>query len=118
MSSNYCGSERLQKELYGLLPSPLSNGIRVIPPPYGTDTAWFGARLISNVSLLNLLFPVQGTFWVVSVKNLFFLCFSNVNNIAHFKSHYSHIYKKCSIIIQVGYSLNHKMKKKTGENNL
>ncbi|KAL0550180.1 hypothetical protein IC582_014683 [Cucumis melo] len=43
-------AERLQKELYGLLPSPLSNGIRVIPPPYGTDTAWFGARLISNLS--------------------------------------------------------------------
>ncbi|XP_022932370.1 actin-related protein 8 [Cucurbita moschata] len=41
---------RLQKELYGLLPSPMSDGIRVIPPPYGTDTAWFGARLISNLS--------------------------------------------------------------------
>ena len=43
-------AERLQKELYRLLPSPMSNGIRVIPPPYGTDTAWFGARLISNLS--------------------------------------------------------------------
>lgn len=43
-------AERLQKELYGLLPSSISNGLRVIPPPYGADTAWFGARLISNLS--------------------------------------------------------------------
>ncbi|CAK9180723.1 unnamed protein product [Ilex paraguariensis] len=26
----------------------MSSGIRVIPPPYGTDSAWFGAKLISN----------------------------------------------------------------------
>lgn len=43
-------AERLQKELHELLPSPMSNGVRVIRPPYGTDTAWFGARLISNLS--------------------------------------------------------------------
>jgi len=26
------------------------NGIRVIPPPYGADTPWFGAKIIGNVS--------------------------------------------------------------------
>ena len=43
-------SERLEKELRELLPLYLSTGIRVIPPPYGLDSAWHGARLISNVS--------------------------------------------------------------------
>ncbi|GMY30732.1 actin-related protein 8 isoform X1 [Fagus crenata] len=43
-------AERLEKELQGLLPPSISNGIRVIPPPYGGDTAWFGAKLISNSS--------------------------------------------------------------------
>lgn len=42
--------ERLEKELYGLLPTSLSSGVRVLPPPYGTDSAWFGAKLVSNVS--------------------------------------------------------------------
>jgi actin-related protein 8 len=51
---NSFGSERLEKELQGLLPPSISNGIRVIPPPYGGDTAWFGAKLISNVSYLYL----------------------------------------------------------------
>ncbi|KAI5321431.1 hypothetical protein L3X38_030502 [Prunus dulcis] len=41
---------RLEKELHGLLPPSVSKGITVIPPPYGADTAWFGAKLISNVS--------------------------------------------------------------------
>lgn len=49
---NSFGSERLEKELHGLLPASISNGIRVIPPPYGVDTAWFGAKLVSNVSYL------------------------------------------------------------------
>ncbi|KAL6513984.1 Actin-like protein arp8 [Orobanche hederae] len=39
---------RLEKELYGLLPAFISDGIRVIPPSYGADSAWFGAKLISN----------------------------------------------------------------------
>ncbi|KAK9268723.1 hypothetical protein L1049_000484 [Liquidambar formosana] len=43
-------AERLEKELNGLLPSSVSNGIRVIPPPFGADSAWFGAKLISNLS--------------------------------------------------------------------
>ncbi|KAL5802065.1 hypothetical protein ACOSQ4_030370 [Xanthoceras sorbifolium] len=43
-------AERLDKELHKLLPPPISNGIRVIPPPNGADTAWFGAKLISNSS--------------------------------------------------------------------
>ncbi|XP_075667981.1 actin-related protein 8 isoform X1 [Castanea sativa] len=43
-------AERLEKELHGLLPASISNGIRVIPPPYGADTAWFGAKLVSNLS--------------------------------------------------------------------
>ncbi|KAH6786222.1 actin-related protein 8 [Perilla frutescens var. hirtella] len=41
---------RLEKELYSLLPSSLSNGVRVLPPPNGTDSAWFGAKLVSNLS--------------------------------------------------------------------
>lgn len=43
-------AERLEKELHGLLPSYMSNGIKVIPPPHGVDSAWHGARLISNLS--------------------------------------------------------------------
>ncbi|PKI35702.1 hypothetical protein CRG98_043860 [Punica granatum] len=43
-------AERLEKELHGLLPPSISKGIRVIPPPYGVDTAWFGAKQISNLS--------------------------------------------------------------------
>ncbi|XP_050203380.1 actin-related protein 8 [Mercurialis annua] len=43
-------AERLEKELCGQLPESISHGIRVIPPPYGGDTAWFGAKLISNLS--------------------------------------------------------------------
>ncbi|KAF8414322.1 hypothetical protein HHK36_002323 [Tetracentron sinense] len=42
--------ERLEKELSGLLPPSVSKGIRVIPPPYGAESAWFGAKLISNLS--------------------------------------------------------------------
>ncbi|KAJ4725435.1 Actin-related protein [Melia azedarach] len=43
-------AERLEKELRALLPPSISNGIRVISPPYGADTAWFGAKLIGNLS--------------------------------------------------------------------
>ncbi|KAF7831218.1 Actin-related protein 8 [Senna tora] len=43
-------AERLEKELHESLPSHLSNGIRVLPPPYGADTAWFGAKTIGNLS--------------------------------------------------------------------
>ncbi|XP_019057942.1 PREDICTED: actin-related protein 8 isoform X2 [Tarenaya hassleriana] len=43
-------AERLHKELHGLLPTSTVNGVRVIPPPYGVDTAWHGAKLISNLS--------------------------------------------------------------------
>ncbi|XP_071727938.1 actin-related protein 8-like [Rutidosis leptorrhynchoides] len=42
--------ERLDKELRFLLPPSLSNGIRVMPPPYGADSAWYGAKLLSNLS--------------------------------------------------------------------
>ncbi|KAF3453236.1 hypothetical protein FNV43_RR03676 [Rhamnella rubrinervis] len=41
---------RLEKELHELLSPSLSCGITVIPPPYGADTPWFGAKLISNLS--------------------------------------------------------------------
>ncbi|XP_017980162.1 PREDICTED: actin-related protein 8 isoform X4 [Theobroma cacao] len=41
---------RLEKELHEFLPPSLSNGIKVIPPPHGADTAWFGAKFISNLS--------------------------------------------------------------------
>ncbi|KAE9456515.1 hypothetical protein C3L33_11477, partial [Rhododendron williamsianum] len=43
-------AERLGKELHELLPKSMSTGIRVISPPFGADSAWFGAKLISNVS--------------------------------------------------------------------
>lgn len=43
-------AERLEKELHVAILPPMSNGIRVIPPPYGADSAWFGAKLISNLS--------------------------------------------------------------------
>ncbi|KAM0855091.1 hypothetical protein ACQ4PT_050028 [Festuca glaucescens] len=42
--------ERLEKELHNLLPAYISEGIRVLPPPFGTDTAWFGAKMIGTVS--------------------------------------------------------------------
>lgn len=42
--------ERLEIELRDHLPSYIWNGVRVIPPPCGVDTAWHGAKLISNVS--------------------------------------------------------------------
>ncbi|KAL5214193.1 hypothetical protein ABZP36_003345 [Zizania latifolia] len=43
-------SERLKKELCKLLPAHISEGIKVLPPPFDTDSAWFGAKMISNVS--------------------------------------------------------------------
>lgn len=43
-------AERLEKELRGLLPPSISSGIRVVRPPFGADTAWFGAKLITNLS--------------------------------------------------------------------
>lgn len=42
-------TERLEKELIDLLPEAISEGIKVTPPPYGTDSAWFGAKIVSNV---------------------------------------------------------------------
>lgn len=45
-------AERLEKEVCELLPPCMSNGIRVLPPPYGVDSAWYGAKLIGNVSYL------------------------------------------------------------------
>ncbi|OVA01384.1 F-box domain [Macleaya cordata] len=42
--------ERLDKELRGLLSPSISNDIKVIPPPYGVDSVWIGAKLVSNVS--------------------------------------------------------------------
>ncbi|KAI3496759.1 hypothetical protein L1887_39134 [Cichorium endivia] len=43
-------AERLEKELHELLPPSISNGMRVIKAPYGADSAWYGAKLISNLS--------------------------------------------------------------------
>ncbi|KAI3946654.1 hypothetical protein MKW92_040676 [Papaver armeniacum] len=42
--------ERLDKELRSLLTSSLSEGLRVLPPAYGAESAWFGAKTISNMS--------------------------------------------------------------------
>ncbi|XP_052207271.1 actin-related protein 8-like isoform X4 [Diospyros lotus] len=52
---------RLEKELSRLLPHSVSSGIRVISAPYGVDSAWFGAKLISNLST----FPVR---WCIAKK--------------------------------------------------
>uniref|UniRef100_A0A1J3F919 Actin-related protein 8 n=1 Tax=Noccaea caerulescens TaxID=107243 RepID=A0A1J3F919_NOCCA len=43
-------AERLERELHEDLPASICNGVRVIPPPCGVDTAWHGAKLISNLS--------------------------------------------------------------------
>ncbi|CAH1423688.1 unnamed protein product [Lactuca virosa] len=40
--------ERLEKEVHDLLPPSISNGIRVITSPYGADSAWYEAKLLSN----------------------------------------------------------------------
>nr|CAB3486094.1 unnamed protein product [Digitaria exilis] len=40
--------ERLEKELRQLLPPYISEGIRVLPPSFGTDSAWFGAKMVST----------------------------------------------------------------------
>ncbi|CAH1436864.1 unnamed protein product [Lactuca virosa] len=40
--------EGLEKEVHDLLPPSISNGIRVITSPYGADSAWYGAKLLSN----------------------------------------------------------------------
>ncbi|KAI0492411.1 hypothetical protein KFK09_026682 [Dendrobium nobile] len=41
---------RLENELRKLLEPSISDGIKVLPPSHGADSAWFGAKLISNVS--------------------------------------------------------------------
>ncbi|KAJ0266984.1 Actin-related protein 8 [Hirschfeldia incana] len=56
-------AERLEKELHDYLPASICNGVRVIPPPYGVDTAWHGAKLISNLST----FPGP---WCITRKQL------------------------------------------------
>ncbi|KFK27199.1 hypothetical protein AALP_AA8G348300 [Arabis alpina] len=43
-------AERLEIELQDHLSSSIYNGVRVVPPPCGVDTAWHGAKLISNLS--------------------------------------------------------------------
>ncbi|KAF9604995.1 hypothetical protein IFM89_012951 [Coptis chinensis] len=43
-------TERLEKELRTFLTPSMSEGIRVIPPQYGAESAWFGAKIISNMS--------------------------------------------------------------------
>ncbi|CAJ1942079.1 unnamed protein product [Sphenostylis stenocarpa] len=43
-------AERLEKELHSSLPPYISDGIRVIPPPFGADTAWFGGKILGSLS--------------------------------------------------------------------
>ena len=52
--------ERLEKELHELLSPSQANGIKVIPPTHGADTAWFGAKFISNVSYLTISMSMFG----------------------------------------------------------
>ncbi|KAK1310273.1 Actin-related protein 8 [Acorus calamus] len=42
--------ERLEKELFKMFPPSISEGFKVIPPQYGADSAWFGAKIVGNVS--------------------------------------------------------------------
>ncbi|CAN1253549.1 Actin-related protein 8 [Linum perenne] len=42
-------AERLDKEVRQLVHPSLCKGFKVVPPTYGVDTAWFGAKLVSNV---------------------------------------------------------------------
>ncbi|GJU16996.1 actin-related protein 8 [Tanacetum coccineum] len=56
-------AERLEKELHDLLQPSIANGIKVIAPPYGADSAWYGAKLISNEALST--FPNS---WCVTKK--------------------------------------------------
>ncbi|RZC74334.1 hypothetical protein C5167_049812 [Papaver somniferum] len=42
--------ERLAKELSGLVSASMFNDVEVLPPPHGANSAWFGAKLVSNVS--------------------------------------------------------------------
>jgi len=41
---------RLEKELHQALPSTVAKGLKVLSPPYGSESAWFGAKIISNMS--------------------------------------------------------------------
>lgn len=43
-------AERLEKELHQALPSTVAKGLKVFSPPYGSESAWFGAKIISNMS--------------------------------------------------------------------
>ncbi|KAK4484729.1 hypothetical protein RD792_007322 [Penstemon davidsonii] len=47
-------AERLEKELHELQTTSMANGIRVLPPPYGADSVWHGAKLLSNVTSSDL----------------------------------------------------------------
>ncbi|KAI3918657.1 hypothetical protein MKX01_041977 [Papaver californicum] len=42
--------DRLAKELCGLISPSMFNDVEVLPPPHGANSAWFGAKLVSNVS--------------------------------------------------------------------
>ncbi|CAN1857718.1 Actin-related protein 8 [Linum perenne] len=55
-------AERLDKEVRQLVHPSLCKGFKVVPPTYGVDTAWFGAKLVSNLSS----FPDA---WCVTKKN-------------------------------------------------
>ncbi|CAA0832497.1 Actin-related protein 8 [Striga hermonthica] len=61
---------RLEKELFGLLPVSMSGGIRVIPPPYGTDSAWFGAKLVCNLSTFPSWCMTKKQFRLLSKRKL------------------------------------------------
>lgn len=63
-----CVSERLEKELHGLLSPSMSNGIRVFPPPYGENSAWFGAKVISQVCFLHYVNEVVSTLFDVPLS--------------------------------------------------
>eukprot|EP01018_Ginkgo_biloba_P025384 Gb_18459 [translate_table: standard] len=53
---------RLEKELHKVLPSSLSKGIKVLSPSHGAESAWYGAKIISNLST----FP---QFWCITRKD-------------------------------------------------
>lgn len=50
---------RLEKELHQALPSTVANGLKVLSPPYGSESAWFGAKIISNMSTYPQVWCIQ-----------------------------------------------------------
>ncbi|XP_024959506.1 actin-related protein 8-like isoform X1 [Cynara cardunculus var. scolymus] len=63
-------AERLNKELHDLLPPSLSSGLRVISSPYGADSAWYGAKLVGNLSTFPNSWCITEESWSKSKRTI------------------------------------------------